>query len=251
MKIKFEIDKYLLVSYFFSTRAILRKEWEELRYKISNNSSIESAFLSNNLLRYFALFGNKKLNKISSKSIDRFFNKLFSNKEIKKLIKETDVYRLELEKEWNNNYKKSRDIIEKITKIKIPNTEIKIFVVHPELKGGYSFPQYKKIVWGHKSDWSYYNIVYIWHEIFHCITHGKYKNKGLMHALIELVNDNELRARLNKIKNDGKIGHLGLEMLRRKILPEFKKFIKNKNINLFDFEKYLIKKLPKKMINFN
>jgi len=251
MKVKFEIDKYLLVSYFLSTRANLRNEWEELRCDIANNSSIELAFLSNNLLKYFAVSGNKKLNKISGKTIINAFKKLFNNKEIKKLIEETTIYKLKLEKEWDDNYEETRDIIKEITKIEIPDVEIKVFVVHPELRGGHSFPKYKKIVWGHKSDWPYYNIVYLWHEIFHCLTYGKYKNKGLTHALIELVNDNELRARLNKEKNDGETGHLGLKELRMKILPDFKKFIKDKKIDLFIFEKQLIKKLPKRMIDFD
>jgi hypothetical protein len=69
-----------------------------------------------------------------------------------------------------------------------------------------------------------------------------------MHAIIELLTDEELRIRFNKkgvyFKEKQKfIGHKDLISLKKKILPYWKNYIKGRlGGTIFELEKLLIKK---------
>lgn len=53
-------------------------------------------------------------------------------------------------------------------------------------------------MWGGLEMWPNYTTIYVWHEIFHSILPGQgLKTTDLDHALIQLITDNELNARLN------------------------------------------------------
>ena len=114
------------------------------------------------------------------------------------------------------------------------NKKFIVYITHPSLRHGKSF-QDGTIAWGHNEDWQNYAVVYLWHEILHYY----FELSDLDHALIELITDNELRVRLNGGKYPPFIGHENLEKLKYKILPYWKKYLKSKNKNIFEFKKLL------------
>jgi len=154
------------------------------------------------------------------------------------IYNQTIQFRREVEKEWNKNKKKILSFLEENSGLKLPDTELKILIIHPKLNRGYSIPDSNLICWGHKSEWPNYHTVYLSHEIMHIITWNKDHSK-IMHALIELLVDNELRINLNKkgqyFQKD--IGHSNLLKLEKKIYPYWKEFLKETNKNLYQFAK--------------
>ncbi len=128
--------------------------------------------------------------------------------------------------------------------------QIKIYLSHLLLPRGRSYPQFSSICWAHEEEWPNYNIVYLWHEILHILTYNFSGNETILHALIELAVDNELRIQLNKggdyFIEDGKfIKHKSLRALEEKILPHWQKYLKNKKQNLRQLARSLQKKLGK------
>lgn len=255
MKLNFQINKYYILAliakcYVNSDNRVLR-----IRKALHDNNSLNFRIASGGI-PHLLLGGNGELSKITGKSILKSFNEILKKNETKQIIKETEEYLEQTQKQWLKNYSVSKLEMEKIIKMKIPNEAINVLIVHPELQSGRSFPQYKTLVWGHKEDWQNYSTVYLWHEILHWITYEKYINPDVMHALTELATDNELRIRLNKkgsYFHEGKlcIGHPHLKSLEKKILPEFKKYLRDPKMNIMDLEKKLIKTLPKKIVGKN
>ena len=88
------------------------------------------------------------------------------------------------------------------------------------------------IAWGHNEDWPNYATVYLWHEILH--SYLGYSEKE--HALIELIADEELRIQLNGGKYPPfVVGHKNLEKMKKKLLPQWRKYLKLKNRNIREF----------------
>jgi len=82
----------------------------------------------------------------------------------------------------------------------------------------------------------------------HILSFEKIENFDVIHALIELMTDNELRIRLNRKgvyfrERKSDVGHQFLRTLEKRILPHWKLYLKSKNKNIFVFEKEIIKKL--------
>ncbi len=174
---------------------------------------------------------------------------IYGTAEFKKIFREAERYAMTVEKQWNKNYDFSLLHLTDITKIDLSkiNKEIKVYVSHPKLWRGRTYVENNAIAWSHPDEWKNYATVYLWHEIMHHITSGIPVAPHLMHALIELSCDNELRIRLNDSKkyfeeNDILMGHKYLAGLNRKLLPDWKKYLKNPNEDIFQFEKRMRKK---------
>ena len=128
-----------------------------------------------------------------------------------------------------------------------------MLITHPKLKNGFAMPRYNTIGWGHSEDWKNYSTVYLCHEIMHLLT----KNTKTMHALIQLMTDNELRIRLNKkgryftykkITQATKMPPYFKELwqLEKKIYPYWKEYLKDKKgRNIIDLEKEIERKIKK------
>ena len=126
----------------------------------------------------------------------------------------------------------------------MPDKTVTVLLTHPKLNNGINFPKSNIIGFGHIEEWPNYASVYFCHELMHILTDGKYKNGDVVHAIIELMTDNELRARLDKrLKKGFNIGHLGLRDLRKKIYPHWQEYLRRKKKNIFNFEKEMIKKI--------
>ncbi|MCL5733821.1 MAG: hypothetical protein M1334_04185 [Patescibacteria group bacterium] len=178
--------------------------------------------------------------------------KIYKTPEFKKAVAETKKYLNYVKGQWEDNYGIAILHLTNITKIDLSkiNKEINIYISHPKLNRGRSYVENNAIAWSHREDWKNYSTVYLWHEIMHIITFNKSIAPNLMHATIELSCDNELRIRLggaNKYFEESgfPIGHRLLSGFERKIIPDWKEYLKNPKENIYQFEKRMRKKYQK------
>jgi len=153
--------------------------------------------------------------------------------EYKRLIRETKDYLAFVDQQWENNKKKAFFIIKGFFGSELPVGIIAVYLTHPKLKNGLALNE-NTIVWGHPEDFKNYTTVYLCHELMHILT--KFDNSDITHAAIELMVDNELRIKLNR---KGKYfeypGHARLQQLKRKLLPDWKRYLKKKDESIFSF----------------
>lgn len=264
MKIQFVVDKNQLLFHTME-RFRIRKvapfpEWEilenKIREKYQNGSAYyflvptHTSWAIEELWRqsFFESVPAKKLFSGAVSEMDKIRREVQKSEEFKRLYKETRDYSAITKKRWEEKEKEIFSFIKNVSGVSIPNISIKIFIDHPNINTGCSFSDKNIIYWGHPEDWENYSVVYICHEIMHGLTKQNEKNKNIMHALIELMTDNELRIKLNKkgkyFKENGlEIGHYELRALSEKIMPYWEKYLKKRNYkNIFELEEYLIKK---------
>ena len=137
-----------------------------------------------------------------------------------------------------------------ITGLKLPNTALSVYLVHPALYNGRYWRNINIITWGHSEDWENYTTIYLCHEIMHFLTKDCTGDKKILHALIELACDNELRIRLNqsgKYFKEGrfKVGHKFLQKIEKKILPQWRQYLRDREKNKENFVTFF-KKMDKK-----
>jgi len=187
-----------------------------------------------------------------AKTIRKIYKDITNSKEFKQLFSETEKYKIFVERQWNKNKNFVLSYFKNDLGLKIPNYTITIYIFHPKSHNGYADCQTKSILWGHPENWKNYTTVYLAHELLHILTYKKLKDFDVMHALIELATDNELRIRLNKkgkyfIPKQKKKMPLHIKKLfdlERKIYPYWKEYLKNrKGRNIFDLEREIIQKL--------
>ncbi|MDR3582151.1 MAG: hypothetical protein P4L67_02655 [Candidatus Pacebacteria bacterium] len=174
---------------------------------------------------------------------------IYKTNDFKKVFHETERYASTIEEQWNRNYIDSVRHLGDITKLDILEIDrkIRIFISHPCLPRGRSYAEENAIAWSHPDEWKNYAVVYLWHEIMHHVTANTRSAPHLMHSLIELSCDNELRIRLNGggkyFEEDGiPLGHKYLVDLNKKILPDWKKYLRDPNENIYQFEKRMRRK---------
>lgn len=177
-----------------------------------------------------------------AKTLGTIHNEILKTKEFKKLLFETEKYKIFVETQWGKNEKFVLDFMVNTLGLRIPKYQITVYIFHPQLRVGRGNGQTRSIMWGHTEDWENYSTIYLAHELAHVIIPRNIQNRyqPIMHALIELATDNELRARLSKkiIKGNGnfEIGHSDLKEARRSLINEWKTYLKsprrliNKNI---------------------
>lgn len=259
LNLKFNINKhYLLVRFLKCNNS--SKEWERFKNNLWEkfpkgfyllSSYPELLFTKDSLAEFKKSFSEAK----------KLIKYAFASKEFNKIISQTNKYLKWIKNEWLKSGKIAIKKLSEITKLSFNNQEIFVYVVHPDLHNGLSFPEKNMIFWGQNEQWKNYNIVYLCHEIMHIVTFEKFKNEKLMHALIELAVDEELRQRLDS-KNTSrekkrKIFPVIKEMpseiankqyLKQEILDSWLYFLKTNNKkNILDLEKELLnnKKIKK------
>lgn len=215
----------------------------------SNNTHLSWAF--EDLLIDSASTGksfNSTFYKIAT-DIEEVNADIFRSKEFKKLRQGTEQHLFEISEQWQNNKKLALSFFQKIFGFSLPTKTIPVLVTHPKLHNGRAVVEHGTILWGHTEDWKNYHTVYLCHELMHILTKEKQQNRDVMHALIELMTDNELRIRLNGkgeyfIENGQHIGHENLHELEQRIFPIWQEYLagKLKAENIFELEKYIIKK---------
>lgn len=247
MRLNFLVDKKYTFLHAFSSRQPKApfREWSD--------------FILAQQKRYpqecFLLRGSAEwsiLDKISLKSLADKTESLFKEwreaPESKRLINETQGYRDWLQKEWHKKGDIALRILKDITRIPLTNKKISVYVTHPKLYNGLNLPEKNIICWGHPEDWKDYSVVYLCHEILHILTYKKFNDVKIIHALIELAADNELRIRLHKKgdyfrENSYEVGHPSLRNLERKILPLWKEYLSgiDDSKNILELEKKIFK----------
>jgi len=253
MKLNFIINEYFLL-----TKALQRsykskkdpfwKPWhilDEKLWKKLNNSLFYQLINPGDYGLYTSLeVSNPKAEKIYKNLIKQTkneFKKIFKTPPFKKLMEETQAYSKTVQQRWSKKEKDIYSFLEQITGLKIPNLKPNIIIVHPKLSCGRSYSEIQSIVWGHKEDWNSYSTVYLAHELLHLIfDYYKIPLDDLSHSLIELISDNELRFFLNKggkyfKENDISVGHDNLRSIEKKILPYWKKYLKQNKKNIIEF----------------
>jgi len=258
-RLEFFINKYELAAQIFRHRMakpqdfpFWRKIEEKLWAKYKNEPALYFIYpkyldWSFQLIR-LEIKNNKiipPLKKIGDKLL-KIYKEIFVSAEFKKIIKETDDFLIKVERQWGENELAVLGYFKQILGLKIPS-KITVVILHPRLCVGKAVPNKNKILWGHPEEWKNYSTVYLAHELLHILTENKYKNYDLIHAIIELAADNELRIRLNKYgryfkENNHSVGHKNLRKLEKKILPFWKSYLK-KPTNIFLLESRIKKAL--------
>jgi len=165
-----------------------------------------------------------------AKEILDFFKVLKKGDQYKKVLLRTQTYLLFCEKQWIKNYSTSSKTVSGLTSFKLDKS-FTVYITHPSLKNGHYLGN-NNICWGHNEDWSNYTTIYLWHEILH----SYFDNNDFNHALIQFIADNELRIQLNGGKYPPFVGHEDLFPLMKKVLPHWKRYLKEKqprDINKF------------------
>jgi hypothetical protein len=245
LKLIFKIDKDYLI--YHTLKSIGQERFSSQKYikdivNFQNYAWEKDKVLYDLLIGRFVVkpknFQEKKYLEVLKrlKDIENYLDFLKKSKYFKKIYKQTKNYLNFCKKEWQKNYTKTIEIMTELTGIdfKKENKKFIVYITHPSLGHGRSF-QDGTITWGHNEDWQNYSVIYLWHEILH----SYFELSDLDHALIELLTDNELRIRLNGGKYPPFIGHENLEKLKYKILPYWRKYLKSKNKNIFEFKNHL------------
>jgi hypothetical protein len=182
-------------------------------------------------------------------SLNKNLSSVYKTDIFKKIFREAERYATTVEKQWNRNYAMSIRDLSDITKIDLSKIDkrITVYISHPRLSRGRSYVENNAIAWSHPDEWKNYATIYLWHEIMHHITKDVPCAPHLMHSLIELSCDNELRIHLNGdgtyFKEDGVLlGHRYLVDLNKKLLPDWKNYLTDPNENIYQFEKRMRKK---------
>jgi hypothetical protein len=245
LKLIFKIDKDYLIYHTLKSMGKERCSSEKYMKDIVNFQNYaweKDKVLYDLLIGRFIVkpkdFQEKKYLKILKrlKDIENYLDFLKKSKYFKKIYKQTKSYLNFCKKEWQKNYLKTIEIMTELTGINFSkeNKKFIVYITHPSLKNGFNCRD-GTITWGHNEDWQNYSVIYLWHEILH----SYFELTDLNHTLIELLTDNELRIRLNGGKYPPFEGHKGLEKLKYKILPYWKKYLKSKDKNIFEFKKSL------------
>lgn len=169
-----------------------------------------------------------------SRGLPRYLISLKRSTSFKKLLRQVEDYRSFCESQWRENYEHSSHIIRELTGISLRRKFI-VYLTHPSLRNGRNFGK-GIIAWGHHEEWPNYTTVYLWHEILH--SYFPLTEKG--HALIQLIADNELRARLNGVSYPPLKGHRDLFPLMKRMLPQWRRHLKKGggDINKFPLRRF-------------
>jgi len=241
MIFNFKINKNYLLIHALKQNISPFKEWVDLKNYLWEKNKNSYDFLIGNPEIFLKINNEKDIKQIAQKSI-LLIDSAIKRKEFKRLYSETQKYKNWIEKEWLKNEDKILNFIQENSGLEIKrNKKIDVFITHPKLLNGKTIIKKNIICWGHSEDWKNYSIIYLTHELMHILTKEKI-NSHTMHALIELLIDNELRIFLNKKgkyfkENKQHVGHEYLFDIEKKILPKWKKYLKDKNQkNLIDLE---------------
>jgi hypothetical protein len=249
MKLQFKINKHYLLVHALRQTDLPFPAWVNLQNRLWKR--YPKAFYLLSLHPEVALVGKSPLKELTKTCCEakKLIQEALKSKEFQRLHRESKDYLSLIKKQWAKNQEKALSILEDLSGLKLPKKNITVLITHPKLRNGFAIPQYNTIGWGHPEDWKNYSTVYLCHEIMHILTSRKAKDYKIMHALIELITDNELRIRLNKkgrYFKEGRfdVSHSYLLNLEKKILPYWRKYLNNrKKRTIFDLEKELINKL--------
>lgn len=241
MQLHFKISENYLVIHTLSKMAT-GFGWSSKKYKkdleaFSNHAYLLSPNCYNLIVNHLSpiILSDNKTYKTLLEDLPRYLNNLKKQSEYNKILKQTENYKDLCEKRWQKQFSKTIKIMKELTGFKFDH-DFDIYITHPSLANGRSYPEDHSIVWGHNEDWPNYTIIYLWHEILHdYIKPTKSKDSQLSHSVIELLADNELRYRLNGTVYPPFVGHSFLETNKSKIYPQWQTYLKSSNKDILTF----------------
>lgn len=252
ISLSFTVDKIYLLQHILKTQCT-SKDFQLIKHALWRRNENLCYLLAQNIEPSICRGNFVSAIKDSLSNMRRDLSHIYNSPPFKRVLRQTNRYAFFVENQWKKNYAASLKIITDITRLDFSTIELhlKVFISHPELSRGRSYPDQKSIGWGHSEDWKNYSTVYLWHEIMHHLTYKSRANQTLMHALIELTCDNELRIRLNKrghyfTEGAFSIGHRNLRELEKSVETRWRKYLPTPRLNLFGLEKKLRNEFPKK-----
>lgn len=244
MKLNFKIDEDYLVIYTLQ-RGRLSSGKRRKDVKAFQNYARRKSKKHYNLLRGMLPPWDIEGGAIQKtlKSTPKFLNDLKKSRHFRKVLKQTEDYLDFCRDQWEKNYPTTEKVIKGLTGFTL-NKKFCIYVTHPTLPNGKYGGLYNGcnvIEWGPKGKWPNYTTVYLWHEALHSYFGKSYVD----HTIIELITDNELRSKLNNVKYPPFEGHEALLPLKRKILPHWRKYLKQDKKDVRKFTKKMNKMFGK------
>lgn len=249
-KINFQIDKHHLaykyvLRYFNDPQA--SPEWAELKRCLAEKYEAYPGFLffePENIGQGMLWFNlNSTTNTVirDKDTVNKIFESIFKSEIFKKVYLETEAYKNKLEEIWreNNSYLKEYKNIIRLKK----SIEVTVLVLHPSLGVG-SYINDNTIEWGSPDFYKNYQFIGLCHELLHVLTEEQFLETGtedekwLLHSLIYLSTDEELRLKLNGgteyfIPSIVETYHPHLIEIAKKLLPVWKKYI-NEQENIIE-----------------
>lgn len=246
LKLRFKIDKYHLaykyvLKYFGNPGISL--EWAELKRSLVEKYGSYPGFLffePTDVGHGLLWFNPGRAIIRDGETVNKIFESIFESGIFKKVLLETEDYKDRLEKLCDNVA-----YLEEYEKIigPQPSAEATVLVLHPEIEIG-SYIGDNIIEWGNPDFYENYQIIGLCHEFLHVLTEKQYKEaktedeKWLLHSLIYLSADEELRLRINGNNGYFMSGvvhtyHPRLIETAKKLLTDWKQYIadrKQKNI---------------------
>ncbi len=252
MDFSFVIHKpYLLVHALNARQPIPFPEWKIFKQGIEREYPKLIKYFADNRLReiMFLYLNTETLVEEFGEEVEQLIERGLSHRAFERLYRETEEYRTFVERQWNQNKKEVLSEFYAITGLKLPDEDITVYITHPALRNGVTLSRLNSMCWGHPEDWKNYTTVYLCHELLHILT-AERRDSEVMHAIIELACDNELRIRLNGkgeyFNESGKrVGHSELLKIEKQILPHWRKYLKKGKKDILEFEtlaKHLLKK---------
>lgn len=256
MKFKFKINKYYLLIHALGQADLPFPEWVNLQNRLWEK--FPKSFYLLTFHSEIAFIGREPLKGLSDtcQEAKRLIQEALKSKEFQRLYRESKDYLSLVKKQWAKNQKKALSILEDLSGLKLPKRNITVLITYPKLYRSFALSNYNIISLGYAEDWENSSTVYLCHEIMHFLT----KNTKIIHALIKLMTDNELRIKLNKKgkyfifqKPPQKKDHPLYDyfdqiwQLEKKIYPYWKEYLKDKKgRNIFDLEKEIKCKIKEK-----
>jgi len=230
-KLFFMINKYYLAAYSFYSRCepfngyLNKKYWFIDHVWTDKNEAFIFTPPRPEVLLFFDP-DSKKNEILNNQGIIRSaYKEYFRTREFKRLLKETNIYKRQVQHGWIKNHDEVIGYMEDLSGLDLPNQKIDIIITHPKLRNGICLSK-NTICFGHTEDWKNYSTVYLCHEILHIMTN--LSSSRIMHAIIEAIADNEIRIRLNKRGRYFETESNNHYMLR-KILPYWLKYLNDIN----------------------
>lgn len=186
--------------------------------------------------------------------VENIFQTIFASDVFNKTLAETEAYRLLLETLWQKNRETIEDF-EKIIRLDTSREGV-VLVLPPTLETG-SYLGEGIIEWGNQDIAPHYQLYALCHEYLHLITEDLFQTsnteeeKWLLHALIYLSADEELRLSLLDDVSDEKqyfVSHLTalyhprLIKVARSLLDPWKEYMLDTSENFIDLYESLRRK---------
>ena len=260
LKLKFVVDEDYAIahalSWIHNRRRLPFPAWKEFRREFWEKYP-KIYYLITGFIEYNIVFCS--LRKISletqTKQMKAVLREIKKDKRVKRLIEETKLYCEKVRKDWERNKRKALKWLSELSGISLPSTTITVLITHPKLRNGVYIGE-KIICWGGPEEYPNFNTAGLCHEILHYLTYSRKRSK-IMHSIIELLAEEEIRIRLNKKGRYFQYpGRKDLKKIKRFVFPYWKRYLsERKEKNIFELEKKIqenaLKKFrPSELIHF-